>query len=124
LKNIHLIGKCILLENMGRKKLPKGERREVISISLKPATIEAIERMRGDKTRSTWVEEMVEHILPIHLGVNELETVIECQRCNKAWVVNDKLERSMFNQGHYYDCPNMLKVECPEKLTVEERVIE
>jgi hypothetical protein len=106
---------------MGRKPLPKGERREVISISLKPATLEAIERMRGDTQRSRWIEQMVEHLLPIHLGLSRTEKFIQCEPCGKAWTVNAKLERSMLNHGHYYDCPNFLKFDCKEKLTIEER---
>jgi len=52
-------------------------------VSLKPATIEAIERMRGDKTRSKWVEEMVEHLLPIHDGLKEVKTYyIYCDQCD------------------------------------------
>jgi len=47
---------------MGRKPLPPSEVRRVISVSLKPATIEAIDHLRGDTTRSRWVEEMVGHL--------------------------------------------------------------
>jgi metal-responsive CopG/Arc/MetJ family transcriptional regulator len=72
---------------MGRKPLPKGERREVISISLKPATLEAIERMKGMKTRSKWFEEMVEHLLPIHDGINkhtpQKTYLFYCDSCDK-----------------------------------------
>ena len=88
---------------------------------LKPATIEAMERMRGDTARSKWVEEMIEHLLPIHLGVNRKELFIHCERCQKSWVVNDKLEKSMLNQGDYYTCPNFLRHDCKEELIVEER---
>ena len=109
---------------MGRKPLPKSEVRRVISVSLKPATLEAIERMRGETSRSKWVEQMVEHLLPIHNGLNQTEKFIHCQRCDRAWIVNAKLERAMLNHGHYYDCPNFLRFDCKEKLTVQERVIE
>ena len=84
---------------MGRKPLPKGERREVISISLKPATIEAIDRMKGMKPRSKWIEEMVEHLLPIHDGLKP-QGAIYCTNCYRRQDVGT------FNDGDEYQCHN------------------
>ncbi len=84
---------------MGRKPLPKSEVRRVISVSLKPATIEAIERMRGDKTRSKWVEEMIEHLLPIFDGLKP-QGSIRCSNCYKTQPVGD------FEEGDEYQCHN------------------
>jgi len=84
---------------MGRKPLPKGERREVISISLKPATLEAIERMKGMKTRSKWFEEMVEHLLPIFDGLKP-QGSIRCTNCYKTQSIGE------FDEGDEAQCRN------------------
>jgi len=60
---------------MGRKPLPPSEVRRVISVSLKPATIEAIDHLRGDTTRSRWVEEMVGHLEAISGKLKPVGTV-------------------------------------------------
>jgi len=68
---------------MGRKPLPEGEKREVISISLKPATIEAIDHLRGDTTRSRWVEEMVGHLEAISGKLKPVGSI----RCDNCYVL-------------------------------------
>jgi len=68
---------------MGRKPLPKSEVRRVISVSLKPATIEAIDHLRGDTTRSRWVEEMVGHLEAIGEGFRP-KVAIYCTNCYKT----------------------------------------
>ena len=87
---------------MGRKPLPKGERREVISISLKPATIQAIETLRGTTTRSKWVEEMVGHLAAI---AGELKPTgsIHCNNCYKTQYVGE-FERGDEEQCHNFRC--------------------
>jgi len=84
---------------MGRKPLPPSEVRRVISVSLKPATLEAIERMRGDTTRSRWVEEMVEQILPIHMALEPMGAIY-CTNCYRRQDVGT------FNEGDEYQCHN------------------
>ena len=68
---------------MGRKPLPKGEKREVISISLKPTTIEAIEALRGDTPRSRWLEECIDHLQAI-AGAYGPRGFIQCDNCYKV----------------------------------------
>jgi len=86
---------------MGRKPLPKGERREVISISLKPKTIKAIDDLRGDTTRSRWIEELVGHIEAISEGLKPTGSVY-CPNCYK-WQKRD-LEIGDWSQCHNYRC--------------------
>ena len=85
---------------MGRKPLPKSEVRRVISVSLKPATIAALDLMRGDTARSRWVEEMIEHLQPIHAAVNP-KGQIRCTNCYTNQEVGD------FESGDEYQCSNM-----------------
>jgi len=45
---------------MGRKRLPSSKRREVISISLKPSTIDMIDHhLSHEQSRSKWIEHIV-----------------------------------------------------------------
>jgi|TARA_R110000823_G_scaffold53329_1_gene131481 hypothetical protein len=101
---------------MGRKPLPIGERREVISISLKPATIQAIEALRGDTTRSKWIEEMIGHLRAI-AGELKPKGSIHCNNCNKVQFVGE------FESGDEYQCHNF---RCSLKMTkwFEVKVIE
>lgn len=85
--------------DMGRKQLPKGERREVISISLKPATIQAIERLRGDIPRSKWMEDMVGHLAAI-AGEIRPPMGIYCSNCYKTQ------KRDLFDLGETSQCWN------------------
>ena len=51
---------------MGRKRIPASQRREVISISLKPATIQNMDdHLTHDQSRSKWIE----HIIEKHLAI-------------------------------------------------------
>ena len=84
---------------MGRKPLPKSEVRRVISVSLNPVTITALDRMRGDTARSRWVEEMIEHLLPIHMAVKPQGAII-CDNCNQRQIVGE------FESGDEYQCAN------------------
>lgn len=85
--------------DMGRKQLPKGERREVISISLKPATIQAIETLRGTTTRSKWMEEMIGHLAAI-AGEIRPPMGIYCTNCYKTQ------KRVLFDLGETSQCWN------------------
>ena len=89
----------MLARNMGRKPLPKSEVKRVISVSLKPTTITALDRMRGDTARSKWVEEMIEHLLPIHMAVKP-QGAIYCTNCYRRQDVGT------FNEGDEYQCHN------------------
>ena len=85
--------------NMGRKPLPAGERREVISISLKPMTIKAIDSLRGDSTRSRWLEECVGHLAAI-AGEIRPPQGIYCTNCYKTQ------KRVLFDIGETSQCWN------------------
>jgi len=87
---------------MGRKQLPKGERREVISISLKPATIEAIERLRGNTKRSRWLEEMIGHLSAIASGLEPIGSI----RCDHCFTVQKygEFEEGDESQCHHFAC--------------------
>jgi len=87
---------------MGRKPLPKGERREVISISLKPATIEAIERLRGDTLRSRWLEEMIGHLTAIAGEIKPVGSI----RCDNCYVLQKygKFEVGDETQCRHFSC--------------------
>ena len=99
---------------MGRKPLPKSEVRRVISVSLKPATLEAIERMRGDTPRSQWVEQIVEHLMPSFM-VKNIEDfqdyyVINCEDCQKQFIVNEKIEElRKYGYDDIYHCPKCFR---------------
>jgi len=97
---------------MGRKPLPKGERREVISISLKPATIEAIDHLRGDTARSRWVEEMVGHLEALSEGLNPTGSVY-CPNCYR-WQKRD------LEIGEWSEC---LNYRCSLKRTTQLKVM-
>jgi len=101
---------------MGRKPLPKSEVRRVISVSLKPATIEALDRMRGDTARSRWVEEMIEHLLPIHQGLKP-QGSIYCTNCYVTQSVG------VFDSGDEYQCHNS-RCSMKETTWFEVKVIE
>jgi len=94
---------------MGRKPLPKSDVRRVISVSLKPATIEALDLMRGDTARSRWVEEMIEHLLPISQSVNRVNFEINCSSCEKGWLCNEKLQPLRFDEKSFH-CPRCHRV--------------
>jgi len=97
----------MLARNMGRKPLPKSEVRRVISVSLKPATITALDRMRGDTARSRWVEEMIEHLLPIHEGFESKPIYqVSCESCLKGWIINSKMDyQKVRGYNDRYHCP-------------------
>jgi len=84
---------------MGRKPLPEGERREVISISLKPATIQAIEALRGDTPRSRWLEECIGHLAVLE-GAIRPKGSIKCTNCYKIQSVGK------FDEGDMAQCRN------------------
>jgi hypothetical protein len=67
---------------MGRKPLPKNERREVISISLKPAVIAATDILRGDESRSRYIEAILEQ------RANLPVWGIICPTCDFMWELN------------------------------------
>lgn len=95
---------------MGRKPLPKSEVRRVISVSLKPATITALDAMRGDTARSRWVEEMIEHLLPISQVMNaQAKYEIYCFKCEMGWHCNEKLEGERIDETSY-NCPRCHRV--------------
>jgi len=96
---------------MGRKPLPKSEVRRVISVSLKPATITALDTMRGDTARSRWVEEMIEHLLPISEVMNaQPRYEIYCFKCEMGWHCNEKLESQRIGLTDGYNCPRCHRV--------------
>jgi len=86
---------------MGRKPLKEGQRREVISISLKPATIKAIEVLRGDTPRSRWIEEVIGHLVAISGGLRTTGSIY-CSNCYK-WQKRD-LELGETSQCHNRNC--------------------
>jgi len=95
---------------MGRKPLPESDVRRVISVSLKPATITALDAMRGDKARSRWVEEVIEHLLPISEVMNaQPKYEIYCLRCEMGWHCNEKLESQRIGETTFH-CPRCHRV--------------
>ena len=101
---------------MGRKPLPISEVRRVISVSLKPSTIDAIDHMRGDTPRSRWLEQMVEHLQPIHEGVNAVQYELICDSCQKTWILNKKMEKQRLDDN-YFHCPRCNDILCKSKVS-------
>ena len=79
----------------------------MISISLKPATIEAIERLRGNTMRSRWFEEMIGHLSAI---ASELKPVGSI-RCDYCFTVQKHGE---FEEGDETQCQHFA---CRKKMT-------
>jgi len=100
---------------MGRKPLPRNERREVISISLKPAVIAAIDILRGDEPRSRYIEALLEQ------RANLPQWGIICPTCDFMWQL-DKMsthEKTFKIDGTLdYVCP----LGCPNNILKVERV--
>lgn len=72
---------------MGRKRIPKNQRREVISISLKPATIDLIDSsISSSQSRSVFVENILLKYLKSVKNIAEIPTVIrdfwDCSKCD------------------------------------------
>jgi len=98
---------------MGRKSLPKNKRREVVSISLKPAIIAAIDTLRGEEPRSRWIEAILEQ------RINLPVWGIICEKCEYEWSLSKMSKRektlSRTKDPSAYNCPHG----CNGLLTVE-----
>jgi hypothetical protein len=75
---------------MGRKRIPKNQRREVISISLKPATIDLIDsRISHSQSRSVFVEKLLLNALKSMPIDSKTPTVMRsfwcCQGCDTEY---------------------------------------
>lgn len=92
---------------MGRKRIPASQRREVISISLKPAVIASMDDyLSHDQSRSKWIEHIIEKHLAIQ-KVNEKTEDIEpkviksyscyCEDCD----ITFSNPHSFLMQSHY-----------------------
>ena len=72
---------------MGRKRIPKNQRREVISLSLKPATIDLIDSsISSSQSRSVFVENILLKYLKSVQNIAEMPTVArdfwDCVKCD------------------------------------------
>lgn len=72
---------------MGRKRIPKGTQRKVISISLKPTTIDLIDsKISESQPRSVYIENILLKYLKSVQNIAEIPTVIrdfwDCSKCD------------------------------------------
>ena len=75
---------------MGRKRIPKNQRREVISLSLKPATIDLIDsRISHSQSRSVFVENLLLKALNSMQIDSKVPSVMrgywECFQCDTSY---------------------------------------
>ena len=75
---------------MGRKRIPKNQRREVISLSLKPSTIDLIDtKISASQSRSVFVENILLKYLKqaqvTQDGVTVIRDFWDCVRCEKGY---------------------------------------
>lgn len=97
---------------MGRKPLPKNKRREVVSISLKPAIIAALDTLRGEEPRSRWIEAILEQ------RINLPVWGVICGKCEYEWTLSKMTKREKSHRRQdpsKFTCPNG----CDVLLTVE-----
>ena len=97
--------------DMGRKRLPSSKRREVISISLKPSTIDTIDHhLQHDQSRSKWIE----HIILKHLKATQkpktTEPVVKesfSAYCNDCDILYSNPQSFMMERHYCTKCYNV-----------------
>lgn len=105
---------------MGRKRIPKTQRREVISISLKPSTIALIdEQISEDTPRSQFIERAVLEYLKSYFQqgyVDEtpyyIQSQFDCLECEKTYR-SKRILKEMYCKGcqSFVPLSRQLKVE-------------
>jgi hypothetical protein len=75
---------------MGRKRIPKNQRREVISLSLKPSTIDLIDsKISSSQSRSVFVENiLLKYLKQAQVssdGVTVIRDFWDCLPCSKEF---------------------------------------
>ena len=80
---------------MGRRRKPRKQKREVVSITLDPEVLQAFDKTLGTRTRSRAIEGILKAFLKDkgQTTLTAISVIVarwECDRCSFAWETKDR----------------------------------